>query len=409
MSEVDSINPNTPVVENTNSEGKLEMNSASGPVSFDELEEVTKKAKAAKKPKAEKSEDDGEEKPQKSKDLTSDTDKGKKPEAKPDKKPAKNEGESTEEGKEGDTDLKALRKKIKAKLDDSEFELDEEAMIPVKINGKEEFVQVKDLMGNYSGKVAWDKKFSEIDQTRKQIAAKELKVREIEDLIKSVYDEQDPQIKMFRMAKLAGVDPVQFRQKFFDEQISMLEKYYSMSEDERKADALAYEASIHKHRADTLESEIKSKQDYESLQTKVTELRERHQVSERDFVDAYDRLENLVRAGQVDPKAITPEYIMQTIEVDRLWSSAADKLDSLGLDWSDQTRNQNLQKLVRNAHQLGLNPQDMADMVDELWGVKKAQKKIEDKRRENQEFLSGKKEVPQVKPKSEGAIFFDEI
>lgn len=408
MSEVESINPNLPVVENTNNEGKLEINSGAGPVSFEELEEVTKKTRAAKKPKAEKSEDDGEEKPQKSKDLTSDTDKGKKPEPKTEKKPAK-EPEEAEEGKEGDTDLKALRKKIKAKLDDSEFELDEEAMIPVKINGKEELVQVKDLMGNYSGKVAWDKKFSEIDQTRKQIAAKELKVKQIEDMIKSVYEEQDPQLKMFRMAQLAGVDPVQFRQKFFDEQISMLEKYYSMSEDERKADALAYEASIHKHRADTLESEIKSKQDYESLQTKVTELRERHQVSEREFVDAYDRLENLVRAGQVDPKAITPEYIMQTIEVDRLWSSAADKLDSLGLDWNDQTRNENLQKLVRNAHQLGLKPADMAEMVDELWGVKKAQKKIEEKRKANQEFLSGKKEVPQVKPKSEGAVFFDEI
>lgn len=408
MSEVESINPNTPVVENTNTEGKLEINSGAGPVSFEELEEVTKKAKVAKKQKAEKSEDDGEEKPQKSKDLTSDTDKGKKPEPKAEKKPVK-EPEEGEESKEGDTDLKALRKKIKAKLDDSEFELDEEAMIPVKINGKEEFVQVKDLMGNYSGKVAWDKKFSEIDQTRKQIAAKELKVRQIEDMIKSVYEEQDPQLKMFRMAQLAGVDPVQFRQKFFDEQISMLEKYYSMSEDERKADALAYEASIHKHRADTLESEIKSKQDYESLQTKVSELRERHQVSEREFVDAYDRLENLVRAGQVDPKAVTPEYIMQTIEVDRLWSSAADKLDSLGLDWNDQTRNENLQKLVRNAHQLGLKPADMAEMVDELWGVKKAQKKIEEKRKANQEFLSGKKEVPQVKPKSDGAVFFDEI
>ena len=405
MSEVESINPNVDVTSNLTKEGTIEADATGGPLSFDELEEVTmknKKVKAEKKPEA--SEDEGAEKQQKSKDLTSDTDKGKKAEKKEDKKEDK-----PKESKESEADPKPARKTIKAKYADAELDLDEEAVVTVKINGKEEQVQIKDLMGNYSGKVAWDKKFSEIDNTRKQIAAKELKVKQIEDMVKSVYEEQDPQMKMFRMAQLAGVDPIQFRQKFFDEQISMLEKYYSMSEDERKADALAYEASIHKHRADTLESEVKAKQDYESLQAKVSELRERHKVSEREFVETYDRVLAQAQAGNVDPKLITPEYIMQAVEVDRLWSAANEKLDGLDLDWNDQTRNANLQKLVMNAHQLGLKPSDMADMVDELWGVKKAQKKIEDKRKENQEFLTGKKDVPQVKAKAESAMFFDEI
>lgn len=400
---VESINPNVNVTSNLTKEGTLNVDATGGPLSFDELEEVTQKAK---KQKSEKKPEQNEPK-EKSKDLTSDTDKGKKPEPKAEKKPEKKP--ENDDSKESDTDLKALRKTIKAKFADSEFELDEEAVLPVKINGKEELVQVKDLMGNYSGKVAWDKKFSEIDQTRKQVASKELKLKQVEDMIKSVYEEKDPQIKMYRMAQLANVDPIEFRQKFFDENISMLEKYYSMSEDERKADALAYEASIHKHRADTLESAAKAKQDSESLQAKVIELRERHQVSEREFVDAYDRLEARARAGQLDPKLVTPEYIMQAVEVDRLWAAASEKLEGLGLDWNDQTKNQNLQKLIKNAHQLGLKPQDMAEMVDELWGVKKAQKKIEDKRKETQEFLTGKKDVPQAKPKAQGALFFDDL
>ena len=400
MSEV--INENVPVTSNLTKEGTIEADATGGPLSFDELEEVTSKSKKAKAEKKEAKEDAPKEK---SKDLTSDTDKGKKTET----KEAKPKTEPKEESKDGDTDLKALRKTIKAKLADSEFDLDEEATIPVKINGKEEFVQIKDLMGNYSGKVAWDKKFSEVDQTRKSVAAQELKLREMADLVKQVYEEQDPNIKMFRMSQLAGIDPVQFREKFFNENISLLEKYYSMTEDERKADALAYEANIHKMRADTLEKSIKEKQDFESLSSKVAQLRASHSVSEPEFVAKYDQLEQMVKAGQVDGKLITPEYIMESIKVDRLWSSAAEKLESLDLGWNPQEKSQKLAKLVQNAHQLGMNPQDMAEMVDELWGVSKARNKIEQKKKENQEFLSGKKDVQQVKPNSPEVWSFEQI
>ena len=404
MSEV--INENVPVTSTLTKQGTIEADATGGPLSFDELEELTinsKNAKAKKEPKESKDES----KQEKSKDLTSDTDKGKKPDVKADKKESK--PEPKEEGKEGDTDLKALRKTIKAKLADSEFELDEEAAIPVKINGKEEMVQIKDLMGNYSGKVAWDKKFSEVDQTRKSVAAQELKLREMADLVKSVYEEQDPNIKMFRMSQLAGIDPVQFREKFFNENISLLEKYYSMTEDERKADALAYEANVHKMRADTLERSIKEKQDYESLSSKVAQLRASHGVSEPEFVSKYDQLEQMVQNGQLDGKLVTPEYIMESIKVDRLWSSAAEKLESLDLGWNQQEKAQKLSKLVQNAHQLGMNPQDMADMVDELWGVSKARNKIEQKKKENSEFLSGKKDVQQVRTPQSEPLFFDEI
>lgn len=401
MSEV--INENVPVTSTLTKQGTIEADATGGPISFDELEQLT----MTKKSKPEKKEAKEDAPKEKSKDLTSDTDKGKKPEVKAEKKESK--PESKEEGKEGDTDLKALRKTIKAKLADSEFELDEEAAIPVKINGKEEMVQIRDLMGNYSGKVAWDKKFSEVDQTRKSVAAQELKLREMADLVKQVYEEQDPNMKMFRMSQLAGIDPVQFREKFFNENISLLEKFYSMTEDERKADALAYEANVHKMRADTLEKSIKEKQDFESLSSKVAQLRASHNVSEPEFVAKYDQLEQMVKSGQVDGKLVTPEYIMESIKVDRLWSSAAEKLESLDLGWNQQEKAQKLSKLVQNAHQLGMNPQDMDEMVDELWGVSKARNKIEQKKKENSEFLSGKKDVQQVRTPSSEPLFFEEI
>lgn len=401
MSEVESINPNVAVTSNLTKDGTIEADATSGPLSFDELEEVTM---SAKKSKAEKKEVKNEEsKQEKSKDLTSDTDKVKK-EAKP-----KETEPKTDKKAETTEDSKPQRKTIKAKYADSELDLDEEAVVSVKINGKEELVPIKDLMGNYSGKVAWDKKFSEIDQTRKQVAADKLKIKEVEDLVRSIYEEGDSGVKMFKIAQLAGVDPVQFRQKFFDENISLLEKYYSMSEDERKADALAYEANIHKLRADTLEKSIKEKQDFESLQTKVSQLRERHQVSEQEFVAKFDELEQRVMAGQLRGQDITPETIIEAIKKDRLFVAAYNAVDKLNLDWDQQTKIKELSKLVENSSSVGLNPNDMAEIVDELWGVTKARNKIEQKKKENQEFLTGKKEVQQAKSGSSEVWSFDQI
>ena len=97
---------------------------------------------------------------------------------------------------------------IKAKYEDSELDIDEESLVPVKINGQDQMVPIKELLTNYSGKVAWDKKFSELDQNRRSLSAKELKIREISDTIRSVYEEQDPTVKMYKMAQLAGVDTV---------------------------------------------------------------------------------------------------------------------------------------------------------------------------------------------------------
>lgn len=51
MSEVESINPNTPVTSNLTKDGTIETTATGGPLSFDELEEVTLAAKKAKSEK----------------------------------------------------------------------------------------------------------------------------------------------------------------------------------------------------------------------------------------------------------------------------------------------------------------------------------------------------------------------
>ena len=102
--------------------------------------------------------------------------------------------------------------------------------------------------------------------------------------------------------------------------------------------------------------------------------------------------------------------VIHKVHESRLFNSAWQALEKLDLGWDQKTAVQNISKLTQNALTIGLKPEDMAEMVDELWGIKKAQKKIEQKKQENQEFLTGKKPVQQMASgKSAEALFFDEI
>lgn len=395
----------------TTTNGKIEMTAGAGPVSFDELEQLAaneKRAKAQKSKETKAAQDDkSENQNKKSIDLSSDTDKGK-PEAKAKPEADTKETES-KSAKEVETE-KQIRKLIKAKFQDQDIDLDEESVVTVKVNGKDEQVQIKDLLGNYSGKVAWDKKFTDVSKKEKFNASQELKLRQAAESVKSIFSESDIDTRMFKMAKLAGVDPVQYRQQFLNENINLLENWYNMSDDERKADALAYENKFHKNRADTLEASIKQEQSHKELSAKLETLRASHQVSEDEFVQQYDQIYKMVDDKLLDKSQLTPEFVIETINKDRLWSAVESQLSSLNLPQEIEEKGQKIMKFVDDAYHLGLKPEDMASMVDEIWGEKKAQKKVQQITDDRREFLSGKREVTQNnKPKSAEPIFFDDI
>lgn len=391
----------------TTNDGKLELNAASGPVSFDELEQVTKEAKRAKALKAKESKDE------KSIDLSSDTDKGKKAESKEKTSNDKNEDPSKKlekQEKENDQNLEKARKMIKAKLKESEFDLDEEATIPVKINGKEELVSVKELMGNYSGKVAWDKKFTELSKKEKDIKGLESRAQQASNNFKGLFEEKDETVRMFKMAQMAGVDPVQYRQKFLDDNIKLLENWYAMSDDERKADALAYEAKYYKYRADTLENSTKQQQAQREQLAQLEKIRASHQIDEDTFQTFQDQAHQAVKDGVLDESFLKPEKVAELIQKDRIWNAVESVLENIKLPWSEEEKGKRLLKLVEDSHQMGFKPEEVAEFVVETYGSPKNKKDLVNQiKQEREEFLSGKKPVQQAKTTKNEALFFDDM
>ncbi len=387
----------------TDEKGKANLQAGETALTFDELDELTLK-KASKK----------DDKPEKSKDLTSDDKKGKTPKTEDepkneDKKDEKKAEKADEDQKKADKAEKELRKTIKAKLKDAELDIDEEAMVPVKVNGETQYWTMKELLAQQSGKVAYDKKFTELDQMRKSTEGLSKKLQSANEMIRSAFEEQDPFLKMYKMSQIAGVDPVQFREQFFNDNIKLLEKYYTMTDDERKADAKEYEARIHKHRADTLEQTIKAQQSQRELAAKIDQVRASHQISEQEFFDKFEYFNQQVNEGKMKPEVLSPEYIAETVLVDRIWTPAAEKLDSLKLGLNPEQREKVLIDVVTSAMKLGIKPDDVPEIIDEVYGTGKARRKVTEKKKEAEEFVSGRKEVPNTNAKASQPLFFDEI
>jgi hypothetical protein len=160
------------------------VNGGDGPVSFDELDAIESSTKrAAREAKKEV------------KDIVKETVKA--TEGKKDKDDDKSDDPEKEKTPGASKDKPLANKKdekakqlLKAKLADKDFELDADSLIPVKINGKDELISIKDLQSQYSGKVVYEKKFSEMDRERKSF---ETKFNQANDKIKAIFDEQDPE------------------------------------------------------------------------------------------------------------------------------------------------------------------------------------------------------------------------
>lgn len=389
----------------------------SSPVTFDDLDRVDYQAKAARK--AEKAE---------TKEIVKETvkamdkakgggdgkDKENKKEVEADKKPGKTEqkaegkeaGKEETKGKVGADKEEKVPKKIAGKIGDKAIEIDEETVIPVKINGKDEFVSVKDLQSQYSGRVAYDKKFQEMDKERKQFHSK---VEEANSKIKGIFEEKDPEMRFYRMAEFSGVDPLEVRQKFLDENMNLLEKWYSMSEDERKADVQAYENKILKHQLESqgkVEAQRKAEQ---ALGARIKKLEETHKFTPEEFWGRYDEIQEHKSSGKF-PGEVTPEFVAETIAKDRLWNSAAEILNNSEGEMPQEKRNQALMDLVEVSYTQGLSAEQVREIADELWGQKAKIAAVESKVEENEEFRTGKKSKAQAATKkTDEPLFFSDI
>jgi len=134
------------------------------------------------------------------------------PESDSDKEGAEKDGKEKKEEEEKE-EPEAVLKLHKAKLADKEYEIPEEAVFKFKVDGKMKDVTLKDMKTDYSGKVAWDRKFQDLSTEKKTYEADK---SEVMHLLKGFYDKTQAKDYMGALGILAqagGLNPVEFLKK----------------------------------------------------------------------------------------------------------------------------------------------------------------------------------------------------
>lgn len=351
-------------------------------------------------------------KPMKAKENKSDVkaekeDKGEKSEGKKAKDSGEEKADKLEKAQAEKAKLaaEAQARKIKAKLKDKEIDLDEELMVSHKVDGKIVDVPIKELLSNYSGKTAWDKRFSALDQERRSWTSQKT---EAETRIKAIMEAQDPEERFFKMAEFAGKHPVEVRRKFLEENMNLLEKWYGMSEDERKADELQFENKYLRSQADKAKSDFETRTKQEALAKQVGQVVQKYGIDESSYQERESVLKALQSEGRLKQE-VTPEFVAETMVKDKLWDFVENQLETLNAQLPEEQKNEALMSLVEMSFEHKLNQKQLSEIVDELWGPKAAKSVVEEKIQQREEFYEGKKAKPSSEPKAYDVWSFDQM
>jgi hypothetical protein len=284
------------------------------------------------------------------------------------------EDESTKE--EQPSEVEENIKQLSAQFNDNELNVPAEAVFKHKVDGEEVDVSLQELLNNYSGKQAWDKKFSELDKER-SIYKQDL------DMVNKYIGEfaslskENPTKGMEFLAKFAGLDPLQYRRQMRDQFIQEYGQYLQMGEDERRIMDLKEENEYYKQMRESEQKRLMEQQAHQELENQFRSAQEAHKISD----ERRSLLENDLRAymkAQGIQGRISPQDIVSLHNAYVAQDRAIEALNKVNPELVNDG-----QKLLVAESLLKGNPQmsdsELENQLARMWGddVKKATKELE--------------------------------
>jgi len=189
----------------------------------------------------------------------------------------------------------------------------EEGLIEVKVDGELQKVSIDELKNNYAGKVAWDKKFTEIDRERKEVMYERDSLQnDINDVNKYVAElgQKMQSVGMieglYEIGALNNIGPHQIKKALIAELLPEINKLSDMPEDRIELEYQRQELEYQKQLIQQESQRFQSQQAQRELQQKTENLMNQTGVS----VDEYKEAESFLsaRKGELGEE-ITPELI----------------------------------------------------------------------------------------------------
>ncbi len=241
---------------------------------------------------------------------------------KPKEKEKKEEKEDKE--KKGDKEDEEEKKKEVKK---EEVKPTDKKKIKFKVDGQEveEEVSEQDLINNYSGQKAIQKRFLEIDKSKKELAQKEENFQKefnyvkqemqdvrasfstvLEDFQKTGRVNGDPLEGIFKLVDNLGLDVKEYDKLLFSHYIPEVARFLDMDESAREAFILKKENDWLKKEGDKIESERKQNAEQRRKLEEENSLKRQNGISEESFAELKSELE-----GRFNLQNLKTEQIIQ--------------------------------------------------------------------------------------------------
>lgn len=313
-----------------------------------------------------------------------------------------------------DDGTKQEGKKLRMRMGDELFNVDSNATFKVKIDGEQTDVPLQELINNYSGKTAWDKKFTEIGKEKKALEANSQKLQQrVEYLNKHVGEfnklmtdpNANPMDAMLLAVEMAQGNPYTTYRRFMEANLDELGKLLDMSETERelyfhkKKDE--FETTIAKKR----ESARKEEETFNQVFQKVEQLRKSYNVSEDEFVDASEELEALYKEAKLDPKQISEEDIVEYASLKPHIAKVKTLIQKYEENISEKKYGDVVSNLSRQLRDGELDEKQIAELLKRNFSVEDDVKELNTKVYAKQE----KKSAKVAKDEVDDSVSFDDF
>jgi hypothetical protein len=254
-------------------------------------------------------------------------------------------------------------KPIKLTYGEESYEILPTASVPVKIDGEKDAVPLQDLINNYSGKVAWDKRFNELNQEKQQFKTELRKFQEektfVDDKINSFFNlsQEDP-IKAFDyLCEFSGKDPIDFQKNFRENLVQKFEEYYNMDSLSRREFDLSererYLESKRQAETDKAERERSLREE----KTRIQSTLEQFAIDDNTYHDVRSELSKAAPDAKIEPmhviryqRALMAQEVVREVRPDKAEDPAV--IGELAA------------VLVQNPT---FNESDLRDILSEIW------------------------------------------
>lgn len=221
-------------------------------------------------------------------------------------------------------EVKEEKEEAEAKEEVTRIEDVKGSKIKVKVNGKEEEVSIEELKSNYSGKVAYDKKFTELDKERKTFLNEKTQIENYVNEFRTIAQSQNMVEATKFLGQITGKGPHEVVNELINALAPEIERRYGLTDEELDFENKKAEFDYQKQKLETERNRLTQEKSQGALQAKIDEIMSSHKISAEDWNNAIHTLDSRLPKDEV----ITPELVSEYITFERANTTTESVLES---------------------------------------------------------------------------------